>query len=159
MFHVEIVAIGKLSQDFLKNGEKEYLERIKPYYDIKVIELSEYKLEINNRSDIKKALEAEGKRILNYLKIKKYPIIVLAIEGKEMSSKIFAENLRNLSNKQPGCIFIVGASYGLSEEVKREANSLISLSQMTFPHQLSRVILLEQIYRAATINVGITYHK
>jgi len=159
MFKVEIVAIGKISQDFLKAGEKEYIKRISPYYDTKIIELQEQKLLGNSNSDISKVILEEGNRILKHLEKTRNPVFALAIEGGEVTSEGLASYLQNISLEQSGCSFIIGGSYGLSDDVKRRATNLISLSKMTFPHQIARVVLLEQIYRAATINNGITYHK
>ena len=159
MLKIEILAIGKLSQEYLRVGEREYLKRINPYYDVNVIELSEHKLQKSNPSDIQKVIQSEGQSIIKLLEKRKYPSYALAIEGIELSSTGFAKMIDDTALNQSGCVFIIGGSYGLSEEVKESANAMISLSRMTFPHQLSRIVLLEQIYRAATINQGITYHK
>ena len=159
MFKIEIVAVGKLSMEFLKEGEREYLKRIKPFYDISVAEIPEQQSLGSHSSDEKNVMEIEGERILKYLSKKKYPVTALAVEGDQMSSEILADVFNEAAHSSSGNIFVIGGSLGLSDRVKTRADKLLSLSKMTFPHQLARIILLEQIYRAATINAGITYHK
>jgi 23S rRNA (pseudouridine1915-N3)-methyltransferase len=159
MFKIEVVAIGRLYKEFLKSGEGEYLRRISPYYDLKIVELPEEKEKGTHEGDILRTITTEGQSILKYLEKQKLPVFALAIEGTAVSSESFAKLLSDSALTVSGCIFVIGGSNGLSETVKQRANRLISFSDLTFPHQLMRVILLEQIYRAATINNGITYHK
>ena len=159
MFKIEIVAIGKMSNGFYKAAEKEYIKRTTPYYEVSITEFPEQKEQGSGEKAVLKVVQLEGQRIIKYLEKTKHPVYALAIEGKAISSESFANILSNLTNTSSGCIFVIGGSYGLSEEVKKRADSLISLSSMTFPHQLARIVVLEQIYRSATINNGITYHK
>lgn len=159
MLKVEIVAIGKLSQKFLQDGCKEYEKRIAPYWQLTVSELSEQKLLKNGAAEERRVVEAEGERILKRLSKKKDPVIALAVEGKGMPSEKMAEYLLGVTKEHSGVTFVIGGSMGLSDAVKRRADVLLSVSRMTFTHQFARLILLEQLYRAAAINAGISYHK
>lgn len=157
---IKIYAIGKIKEKYLKEGINEYLERIKPYSQIEVIEVNDEPIADNpHPSEIKKAIDIEGQRVLKLLKSNDY-LIGLDLNKKEMTSPDFADYLNkkfviggsNLS-------FVIGGSYGLSDELKQRCNDSISLSKMTFLHQMTRLILLEQIYRAFKINRNETYHK
>ena len=157
---IKIYAIGKIKEQYLKDGIKEYVERIRFYSQIEIIEVSDEPI-VNNPSDgdIKKAIDIEGKRVLKLLKDSEY-LISLDLGQKELKSEQFADFLeKKFVLGGSNISFVIGGSYGLSDELKKRANDTLSLSQMTFLHQMTRLILLEQIYRAFKINRNETYHK
>lgn len=157
---IKIFAIGKIKEKYLKDGINEYLERIKPYSQIEIIEVNDEPIVDNpHPSEIKKAIDVEGGRVLKLLKPNDY-LIGLDLNKKEMSSPEFAEFLnKKFVSGGSNISFVIGGSYGLSDELKQRCNDSISLSKMTFLHQMTRLILLEQIYRAFKINRNETYHK
>ena len=157
---IRIYAIGKIKEAYLKNGIEEYLGRIKPYSQIEIVEVNDEPIADNpHPSDIKKAIDIEGKRILKLLKTNEY-LIGLDLNKKELNSPQFADYLNEKFILGGSNIsFVIGGSYGLSDELKNRCNDSISLSKMTFLHQMTRLILLEQIYRAFKINRNETYHK
>lgn len=157
---IRIYAIGKIKETYLKNGIEEYLGRIKPYSQIEIVEVNDEPIADNpHHSDIKKAIDIEGKRILKLLKTNEY-LIGLDLNKKELNSPQFADYLNEKFVLGGSNIsFVIGGSYGLSDELKNRCNDSISLSKMTFLHQMTRLILLEQIYRAFKINRNETYHK
>lgn len=146
---IKIICIGKIKEKYLKDAILEYQKRIQKYMKIEIIELSD---ETHN------ILEKECKSIFKYIKEKDY-IITLEINGIEISSEEFAQKIDQIFIKNPNITFIIGGSYGLHENLKKRSNFSLSFSKMTFPHQLFRVILLEQIYRTFKINNNETYHK
>ena len=157
---IKIYAIGKIKEQYLKDGIKEYVERIRPYSQIEIVEVNDEPI-VNNPSDgdIKKAIDIEGKRVLKLLKDSEY-LISLDLWQKELKSEQFADFLeKKFVLGGSNISFVIGGSYGLSDELKKRANDTFSLSQMTFLHQMTRLILLEQIYRAFKINNNETYHK
>ncbi len=156
---IKIYAIGKI-KDFYKSGCDEYLKRISGYSKIEVIEVKDDSIPTKpSESEIKKAKDNEGKRILDLLKSNEY-LISLDLNKKELTSEEFASFLSNSLLKGGNNIsFVIGGSYGLSDELKKRVNASISLSNLTFPHQLARLILLEQIFRAFKIINNETYHK
>ena len=157
---IKIYAIGKIKEKYLKEGVDEYLQRIKPYSQIEIVELNDESIVDNpNPSEIKKAIDIEGQRVLKQIKNGEY-LIGLDLNRKEFTSEEFAEFI----NKKfvvggSNISFVIGGSYGLSDELKNRCNDFVSLSKMTFLHQMTRLILLEQIYRAFKINRNETYHK
>ena len=157
---IRIYAIGKIKEAYLKNGIEEYLGRIKPYSQIEIVEVNDEPIADNpHPSDIKKAIDIEGKRILKLLKTNEY-LIGLDLNKKELNSPQFADYLNEKFVLGGSNIsFVIGGSYGLSDELKNRCNDSFSLSKMTFLHQMTRLILLEQIYRAFKINRNETYHK
>ncbi|MBO4856204.1 MAG: 23S rRNA (pseudouridine(1915)-N(3))-methyltransferase RlmH [Bacilli bacterium] len=157
---IKIFAIGKIKEKYLKDGINEYLERIKPYSQIEIIEVNDEPIVDNpHPSEIKKAIDIEGQRVLKLLKTNDY-LIGLDLNKKEMSSPDFADYLsKKFVSGGSNISFVIGGSYGLSDELKNRCNDSISLSKMTFLHQMTRLILLEQIYRAFKINRNETYHK
>ena len=156
---IKIYAIGKV-KDFYKLGCDEYLKRLSSYVKIEVIELKDESLsEKPHDSEIKKAIDIEGKRVLSQIKDNEY-LISLDLNKKEMGSVEFSKYLSDkLESNGSSVSFVIGGSYGLSDELKNRTNDSISLGKMTFPHQLARLILLEQIYRAFKILNNETYHK
>lgn len=141
-------------------GIEEYLARIKPYSQIEIVEVSDEPIVDNPKtSDIKKAIDLEGQKILKLVKPNDY-LIGLDLNKKELNSVEFADFLQNkLVLGGSNISFVIGGSYGLSDELKQRMNDSVSLSKMTFLHQMTRLILLEQIYRAFKINRNETYHK
>ncbi len=150
---IKIICLGKVKEKYLQDGIDEYIKRISKYTQVKIIELEDEGIK-----DDKVALKKEKEKILKYLNTKDY-IIVLDISGKEMTSLEFADKIDKTLIINSDITFIIGGSYGLDEEIKSLSNYRLSFSKMTFPHQLFRLILLEQIYRAYKINHNEEYHK
>ena len=150
---IKIITVGQLKEKYLKEAVEEYKKRISKYTNIEIIEIKDEGL-----VEEKKAIELEGEKINKYLTNKDY-IITLEIEGKQMSSEEFSSKLERIQIENSNIIFIIGGSYGSSKEIKDKANLKLSFSKMTFPHQLFRVILLEQIYRSYKIMNNERYHK
>ena len=158
--NVDIIAVGKVKETYLTNGIKEYQKRLSPYCNLQIIEVAEQKAP-ENLSEKEKAqvLEREGNNILRKINPASF-VITLCIEGKALSSEEMAEKLNNLMLRGKSHItFIIGGSLGLSDEVKAKADFSLSFSRFTFPHQLMRLILMEQIYRWFKIIRGGPYHK
>lgn len=157
---IRIFAIGKIKEAYLKEGINEYLTRLKPYTQIEIIELNDEPIPDNpNESEINKAKNIEGERVLKLLKPQDY-LISLDLDKKQYTSLEFAKYLDNKFVIGGSNInFVIGGSYGLSDSLKKRANDSLSLSNMTFLHQMTRLLLLEQIYRAFKINRNETYHK
>lgn len=159
MIKVTLIALGKLKEAYLRDAVSEYSKRLSRYCDLDIIELEPVKLpDSPSRAQVDAALLKEAEMILKKLP-KNCDVYPLCVEGKQFSSEEFAEKIDDLSVNGRGIALIIGSSYGLSEEVKAIAKTRLSLSKMTFPHQLFRVMLLEQVYRAFKINEGSTYHK
>ena len=158
MLHVDIVAIGRLKEPWLREGMAEYLKRLSAYCAFQVVELPEYRLpEDPSPAQIEKGLLEEGRAILD--RAGKVPLVALCIEGKELSSQGLADLLRERQQTGGALCFAIGGSRGLSQEVKKRAVFRLSVSPMTFPHQLFRVMLAEQLYRGFSILSGGKYHK
>lgn len=157
---VKILAIGKIKEPYLRNGIDEFLKRLRPYTQIEIIEVMDEAVCDNpNQSQIELVKQKEGKKILKLLKDSDY-LITLDLDKKQLKSEEFAAFLEEKFVKGNSQInFLIGGSYGLSDELKARANDSISLSKMTFTHQMTRLFLLEQIYRAFKINRNETYHK
>ena len=156
---IRVYCIGKIKEQYLKDGINEYLKRISAYSNIEIVEVADSKVKDNpNSSDIEKAKMEEGERVLKLLK-NDY-LIGLDLNKKEQTSEEFAEFLQSkLVEGGSNLSFVIGGSYGLSDALKKRCNTSISLSKLTFLHQMSRLILLEQIYRAFKILNNETYHK
>ena len=157
---IKIYAIGKIKENYLKLGIDDYLKKIRPYSQIEIVELNDEPIPNNpNHSEIEIAKNKEGERVLQQVKNGEY-LIGLDLNKKELESPQFAEFLdKNLVNNGASISFVIGGSYGLSDKLKSRCNDSLSLSKMTFLHQMTRLILLEQIYRAFKILRGETYHK
>ncbi|SEM82297.1 23S rRNA (pseudouridine(1915)-N(3))-methyltransferase RlmH [Lihuaxuella thermophila] len=157
---IQIISVGKLKEKYLRQAADEYLKRLGPYAKVEVMEVAEEKAqEPVHESEIARILEQEGGRILRLVHPNSY-VTALAIKGKSLSSPAFADKLHQLATYGNSHLtFIIGGSYGLAREVLRRADFHLSFSAMTFPHQLIRIFLLEQIYRACKINRGEAYHK
>ena len=150
---IKIIAVGYLKEKYLKEAVEEYTKRIKKYTNIEIIEVKDEGI-----VEINKALKLEEEKILKHISEKDF-LITLEIEGKEYNSEEFAKKIEKITIENSNITFIIGGSYGISDEIKNKANLRLSFSKMTFPHQLFRVLLLEQIYRAYKINNNEKYHK
>ena len=157
---INIVCVGKIKEKYLKLGIDEFKKRLSKYCKLEIIELEDEKA-LENLSDKEMLIikEKEGKKILSKIKDNSY-VIALAIDGKNLSSEELAQTINKLGVRGVSNItFVIGGSLGLSDEVLSRADYKLSFSKMTFPHQLMRLILLEQVYRAYRINNGEPYHK
>ena len=145
MVKINFVVVGKLKESFYREAVAEYVKRLSRFCKTEIRELPERASLAEEAADILRALRGYT--------------IALAVEGKGCSSPTFAKKLRALCDQGKEITFVIGSSCGLDESVKRAADELLSFSEMTFPHQLMRVILAEQVYRAFMINAGAEYHK
>lgn len=160
MINVNIICIGKLKEDYLRAACAEYQKRLGAFCKLTVTELSPSKLPDNpNDAQINAALNDEADRILAKISAND-AVFAMCIEGKELSSEALSAKIDELAVSGFGSIcFIIGGSHGLAPQVKQRAKIRLSMSPMTFPHQLARVMLLEQIYRCFMISSGGKYHK
>ena len=150
---IKIITVGSIKEKYLKEAIEEYQKRLSKYTNLEIIEVKDEGL-----TELEKAKKLEAEKIEKNISEKDY-IITLEIEGKEYTSPEFAEELRKIQTENSNITFIIGGSYGLADSIKEKAKKHLSFSKMTFPHQLFRVILLEQIYRAYKINNNESYHK
>lgn len=157
---ISILAVGKLKENYLKEGIIEYKKRLKRFCNLEIIEVADEKApETLSPAERDIVLKKEGERLLGKIESKSI-VIALDVYGKKMSSEGFASTInRYMMSGTSDITFIIGGSLGLDEAVLKRADLKLSLSDMTFPHQLTRLILLEQIYRAFKIIYGETYHK
>jgi len=158
--NISIVTVGKLKEKYLKLGIDEYTKRLSSYSKIEIIEVPDEKApEILSDAEMLQVKKKEGERILAKVPTDAH-VIALAIEGKQKSSEELADTIDKLGTYGKSKVtFIIGGSLGLSDEVLKRADDNLSFSKMTFPHQLMRLILVEQVYRAFRINRGEPYHK
>lgn len=156
MIKINVVAIGDIKEKYLLDAIKEYSKRITRFANLNIIEIKENNPASNSEKDIKSALKNDAIEIEKHLS---GFIIVLDILGKQIDSIELSKTIEKITQTNSTITFVIGASNGLSDEIKSKANLKLSFSSMTFPHQLMRVILLEQIYRAFTILNNIAYHK
>jgi len=158
--NISIITVGKLKEKYLKQGIEEYTKRLGPFAKIDVIEVPDEKAPENlSETEMIQVKKAEGDRILSKISSDAH-VIALAINGKMKTSEQLARDLDQLATYGKSKIaFVIGGSLGLSNEVLQRANDTLSFSKMTFPHQLMRLILVEQVYRAFKINRGEPYHK
>ena len=145
MVKIHLVVVGKIKERFYREAVGEYVKRLSRFADLEIRELPE-----------RATLKEEGEDIL---RAAKGYVIALAVEGRKVSSEKLAGKIKELCDGGKEITFIIGSSCGLCDEVKKRADFLLSFSDMTFPHQLMRVILLEQVYRSFMINAGSEYHK
>ena len=158
--NINIICIGKLKEKYWVDAIKEYSKRLSRFVTLNIIELKESQLRSNPSAADEEAVKvAEGKEILGKIRQGDY-VITLEIKGKSLTSEKLADKIANLGLQGRSTIdFIIGGSLGLSQEVSQRSDFKLSFSAMTFPHQMMRVILLEQIYRAFKINNHEAYHK
>ena len=160
MQRVTILCVGKLKEKFYIDAAAEYVKRLQRSCKLDIVELPEYRLpEEPSPAEIQKALQAEGAAIRERLS-KGGAVVALCIEGKPCSSVELSRRMQELAvSGKSQLTFLIGGSVGLSEDLKRQADWRLSMSPMTFPHHLARIMLLEQIYRACQIAAGTKYHK
>lgn len=159
MIKVTLICLAKLKEKYLREAVNEYQKRLSRYCSLDIIELEPVRLpEKPSQTEIDQALLKEADMILKRIP-QNSELYTLCIEGKELSSEQFAEKIDALQSGGKSLTFVIGSSYGISNKVKALANFKLSFSKMTFPHQLFRVMLLEQIFRAFKINEGSAYHK
>lgn len=159
MLTIDIICIGKLKEKYLKEAIAEYEKRLSRYCKIHILELPDEKIpEKLNQSLINEIKEKECNSILSHIKKDSY-IICLDLKGKEFSSEEFSKQIENLSMQTSHITFIIGGSLGLTDNLLKTAHLKICFSKMTFPHQLIRIFLAEQIFRAFKIANGETYHR
>lgn len=159
MLGVKLITVGSLKESYLKDAVSEYSKRLSSFCSLEIIELKEYKLpDSPSESDLKKALADEAARIWAAVPPKSYKI-ALCVEGKQLSSEELAARIEDISSTNGSLCLIIGSSHGIDEGLKARCDYRLSVSRLTFPHQLMRVILLETVYRAMNINKGTKYHK
>lgn len=159
MLNVNVICVGNLKEKYFCDALNEYSKRLSRYCKFSVTELVEEKIsDQQTQAMIDKTLQKEGERILSKISKNDY-VIAMCIEGKIISSEDLAQKLSDISMISGTVDFVIGGSWGLSDEVKKRADFRLSVSKMTFPHQLFRVMLCEQIYRAFSINANAKYHK
>ncbi len=158
--NILIISVGKLKESYLRQAIAEYAKRLSNYTKLTIVEVADEKApESLSDAEAEQVKRTEGERILAKIPVDAH-VIALAIEGKNPTSEEFAAKLDTFAvYGQRNIVFVIGGSLGLSDEVMKRANEKLSFSRMTFPHQLMRLILLEQIYRAFKINRGEPYHK
>ncbi|MBR6949529.1 MAG: 23S rRNA (pseudouridine(1915)-N(3))-methyltransferase RlmH [Bacilli bacterium] len=150
---IKLITVGSIKEKYLKDAIEEYKKRLSKYTNLELIEVKDEGL-----VEKEKALHLEAEKILKNINSKEY-IITLEIEGQQLTSEEFSKKIENTLIENSNITFIIGGSYGLDDEIKRISNYKLSFSKMTFPHQLFRVVLLEQIYRAFKIINNENYHK
>ena len=158
---INIICIGKLKESYWREACSEYIKRLGAYGSAKIVELSEMRLSDNpSEGEIAKCLENEAKAILPYMEQKNSYNIAMCIEGSQLSSEVLAQKIDSAMVSGSSTVnFVIGSSFGLADSVKRRADFKLSISKMTLPHQLARVVVCEQDYRAFAINNGSKYHK
>ncbi|MEY8291743.1 23S rRNA (pseudouridine(1915)-N(3))-methyltransferase RlmH [Carnobacteriaceae bacterium 52-44] len=157
---ITIIAVGKLKEKYLKNGIAEYLKRMKSYANVKIVEVNDEPAgQALSDAEVEQVKEAEGQRIIGKIP-ERARVIALDLKGKQLTSEAFAEEVNETMTYGTSQIaFIIGGSHGLSKEVLQKTDLKISFGKMTYPHQLMRLILIEQTYRAFKIIRNEPYHK
>lgn len=158
MLHIDIICVGKLKENYLKDAILEYSKRLSKYCFLNIIELTDEKVpSILSTSEKEKIIQKESNQILSHIKENSY-VIALDLHGKQYSSEEFAEKIEKTTLYNSHITFLIGGTLGMSKELLSSSNELISFSKMTFPHQLIRVFLLEQLFRSFKIQNNETYH-
>lgn len=159
MLNIRIICVGKFKEKYWEAASAEYMKRLGAYCSISVTEIKEEKLPAHaSRADEENVILKEGKAILDKIGAGDY-VVALDIGGRELSSEELASRISEISFTSSTIDFVIGGSLGLSRDVKQRASFRLSFGKITLPHQLARIVLLEQIYRAFKINAGETYHK
>ena len=160
MLHIDIICIGKIKEHYLKDAISEYTKRLSKYCSLKIIELPDEQVPNNlNNSISEKIKYSESNNIMSHIKKDSY-IICLDLKGKQYTSEEFSQKLEDIAlNCHSNITFIIGGTLGVTENLRKNSNELICFSKMTFPHQLIRLFLLEQIFRAFKISNNETYHR
>ena len=158
MLHIDIVCVGKLKEDYLKNAILEYAKRLSKYCILNIVELPDEKVPaILNETEKEKIIEKESNNILSHIKENSY-VIALDLHGKQYTSEEFSEKMRQYTFSYSHITFLIGGTLGMSKKLLDYVNELLCFSKMTFPHQLIRVFLLEQLFRNFKIQNNETYH-
>lgn len=159
--NVNIICVGKLKEAYWRDACSEYIKRLGAYGCAKIIELNESRLSDKpSEGEIAKCLDHEANDMIPYLEQKGAYNIAMCIEGKQLSSQELAEKVSVAGTSGFSTLnIIIGSSFGLSDKIKQQTHFKLSISKMTLPHQLARVVCLEQVYRAFAINAGSKYHK
>lgn len=157
---IKIIAVGSIKEQYFKDAINEYIKRLTPYTKVEIVEVDDISSKANARlKEEEQVKEKEGARLLSKIHANDY-VVTLDLNQNEFDSVSFSMRLEEMFIKgQSTIVFVIGGSLGLSEQIKRRANESLTLSKMTFTHQMTRVILLEQIYRAFKIAKGEKYHK
>lgn len=159
MLKVKLITVGNLKEDYLRSAVAEYEKRLGAFCRFELIQLKEERLsDMPSKNEINAALEREAVKIIEQISSSSY-CVALCVEGKQLSSEELAERIEAVSMEKSEICFVIGSSYGLADTVKQRADMRLSVSKLTFPHQLMRVILLEAVYRAFNIQRGTKYHK
>ena len=159
MLSINIICVGKLKERYLRDAIDEYSKRMKPLCKLEIIELPEERVADNpSAAEIQRTITLESERITAKLNKSDY-VIAMCVEGRNISSEELSSRLEDISMTHSTVDLIIGGSWGLSEELKARSDFKLSMGKMTFPHQLCRVMLLEQLYRAFQISKGTKYHK
>ena len=159
MISVKIISTGTLKEEYLRQAVAEYAKRLSGYCKFSEVVLKEAKLpDSPSEREIATALDTEAKAILSEIPPRAFKI-AMCVEGKQLSSEAFAKKISDVSMQASEIVFIIGSSHGLSDKVKSASDMRLSVSEMTFPHQLMKVMLMESIYRAFNIISGTKYHK
>ena len=160
MIAVTVIALGKLKERYMREFAAEYEKRLSAFCKLQIVELPPERLPENpSQSEIDRALAAEAKQLLTKIPQNAY-VISMCIEGKQMTSEQFSQKISTLAvDGASNLVFVLGSSFGLADELKKQSDFRFSMSEMTFPHQMARVMLLEQLYRAFQIANGGKYHK
>lgn len=153
----KIVAVGKIKEKFFREAIDEYAKRLSRFGNLQIVEVDEHTFcGVPNAKEVEKIISAEGKSILSKVE---GCLVALDIGGQELSSEQLAEKMEKFMQNYSTITFVIGGSYGLSDEVKKAAQLRLSFGKITLPHQLCRVVLCEQVYRACTIRSNVPYHK
>ena len=159
MLHINVICVGKIKESFFRDAILEYSKRLSRFCNLTITELQDEKIPEKASEKIEQEIkEKEGQNIISHIKKDSY-VIALDLTGKELDSVALSQKIENLSISNSSITFIIGGSLGLSNQVLKYCNEKLCFSKMTFPHQLIRIFLLEQIYRAFKIANNETYHK
>ena len=159
MIGVKFITLGTLKEEYLREAAAEYEKRLGAFCKIQIVQLKEERLPDDpSESEIRKALEKEAVKINSEIPPRAYKI-AMCVEGKQLSSEELASKLGEISDRYGDVCFIIGSSHGLADSIKSECDMRLSVSKLTFPHQLMRVLLLEAVYRGFNILKGTKYHK
>ena len=159
MFNVKFITLGTLKESYLRDAAAEYEKRLGAFCRFEMIQLKEERLSDDpSASEIKNALDREAEKIFAQISPRTY-VVAMCVEGKQLASPELAELFDSVAERTSDICFIIGSSFGLSDTVKQRADMRLSVSKLTVPHQLMRVILLEAVYRAFNIQKGTKYHK
>ena len=159
MMNVKLITLGTLKESYLREAAAEYEKRLGAFCRFEAVQLKEERLSDSpSEGEIKNALTKESEKIFAEIPPRAF-CVAMCVEGKQMSSEELAQKIGEVANRTGDICFIIGSSFGLSDAVKQRADMRLSVSKLTFPHQLMRVILLEAVYRAFNIQRGTKYHK